>query len=57
MPKNAMQEELKFFESNFTINPQFEYENPIVAAKFITQFKKPRNDLLAVSIDIMEAFL
>lgn len=28
MPNNAREEEIKFFQSNFTTNPYFEYENP-----------------------------
>lgn len=35
MPKNAASEETKFFESGFTNNPIFEYENPVAASKFI----------------------
>jgi hypothetical protein len=47
MPKNAKEEEEKFFASDFTINPQFEYDNPTIAAKFINQFKKPKSDLIS----------
>ena len=35
MPKNAKEQEELFFESECTMNPQFEYENPAVASKFI----------------------
>lgn len=57
MPKNAKEEEEKFFASGFTLNPIFEYDNPIVAAKFINQFKKPRSDYLPIASKIMDAFL
>lgn len=57
MPKNAREEEEKFFASEFTINPQFEYDNPTIAAKFINQFKKPKSDLITFAQKIMDAFL
>jgi hypothetical protein len=57
MPKNAAEEEQKFFESGYTINPQFEYDNLAAASKFINQFKKPRSELLPISIKIIDAFL
>lgn len=57
MPNNAKEEEDAFFESNCTINPTFEYDNPFVANRFISQFKKPRSDLLSVATKIIDAFL
>jgi hypothetical protein len=57
MPRNAKEEEERFFASGCTINPQFEYENPAVAARFINQFKKPRSDCLPIATKIMDAFL
>lgn len=57
MPKNALEEEKKFFDSDCTINPQFEYDNPLVAAKFINMFKKPRSELMPIATKIMDAFL
>jgi len=57
MPNNAKEEEESFFASNFTINPCFEYDNPMVASRFISQFKKPRSELMPIATKIMEAFL
>lgn len=57
MPNNAKEEEEAFFESNCTVNPYFEYDNPQVASRFISQFKKPRSELLTVATNIMDAFL
>ena len=36
MPNNAKEEEDAFFASNFTVNPVFEYDNPMVASRFIS---------------------
>jgi len=57
VPDNVKEQEKIFFESNFTVNPQFEYENAAVANKFINQFKKPRKDFLPIAIKIMQAFI
>jgi len=57
MPNNAREQEEIFFASGFTSNPVFEYENPLVASRFISQFKKPRSDLMAIATKIMDAFL
>jgi hypothetical protein len=35
MPNNAREQEEIFFESGFTVNPVFEYDNPLVANRFI----------------------
>lgn len=57
MPNNAREEEEAFFASNFTVNPVFEYDNPMVASRFISQFKKPRSELMPIATKIMDAFL
>jgi hypothetical protein len=57
MPNNAREQEDAFFESGFTVNPVFEYDNPIVASRFINQFKKPRSELMSIATKIMDAFL
>jgi hypothetical protein len=57
MPNNAREEEEPFFASGFTVNPVFEYDNPMVASKFISQFKKPRSELMPIATKIMDAFL
>jgi hypothetical protein len=57
MPNNAKEQEDAFFQSGFTINPVFEYDNPQVASRFISQFKKPRSDLIPVASKILDAFL
>ena len=36
MPNNAKEEEEAFFASGFTVNPVFEYDNPMVASRFIS---------------------
>ena len=38
-------------------NPVFEYDNPMVASRFISQFKKPRSELMPIATKIMDAFL
>jgi hypothetical protein len=57
MPNNAREEEEAFFASKFTVNPVFEYDNPMVASRFISQFKKPRSELMPIATKIMDAFL
>lgn len=57
VPINVAEEERKFFASNCTVNPQFEYSNNILAEKFLKQFKKPSTEYLKNSIRIMKAFL
>jgi len=57
VPINVAEEEWKFFASNCTLNPQFEYSNNILAEKFLKQFKKPSSEYLKNSIRIMKAFL
>ncbi len=41
-PLNLQQHYHKFQDSGYKENPQFEYEYPGLAAKFLSQFKKPR---------------
>jgi hypothetical protein len=35
LPKNLEEEQARFFESNMTINPVFDYENPALATKYL----------------------
>jgi hypothetical protein len=39
LPKNLEEETIKFFESNCTYNPVFDYENPNLAQKYLSEFK------------------
>lgn len=42
---NLEEEERKFFESKFTVNPIFKYKNEELVEKFMKQFKaKPSSE-------------
>ena len=56
-PKNIEEQREVFFESNCTINPQFEYENYAATQKFLAQFKDPSDELLDLSKRILNSFI
>ena len=56
-PKNIEEQREAFFESNCTINPQFEYENYAATQKFLAQFKDPSDELLDLSKRILNSFI
>jgi hypothetical protein len=67
LPKNKEEQKQIFFESDFTENPQFVYENENMTRKYIKQFytekKSPegiplaKDDLLKVATKILKAWL
>lgn len=57
MPKNLEEEQLKFFESECKINPQFEYENSALAQKYLSQFKEPNDEFMQIAKKILDSFL
>jgi len=56
-PLNLEEEEEAFFKSDFKVNPQFLYQKPKLAARFLKSFKKPDGSLLSLAVKIIEAFL
>ena len=46
LPKNLEEETFKFFDSNCTINPVFDYENPVYAYKYLQEFKQPNDEYM-----------
>lgn len=57
MPKNLEEEQLAFFESDCKVNPLFEYENPALASKYLSQFKEPNDEYMQIAKKILDAFL
>lgn len=57
MPKNLQECQERFFESNFKINPQFEYENAKFAQQFLDQFEEPDESYLETSVKIINSFI
>jgi hypothetical protein len=39
LPKNLKEQEQKFKESNYSVNPIFEYENEATTTRFLMSFK------------------
>ena len=50
LPKNIQECHDLFFESDFKINPQFEYENDLYAKKFLEQFEEPNGEYLMIAV-------
>lgn len=50
------EEEKKFREFSYLINPKFEYRNPDLAERFLSMFKKPRDALIGIATKILEGF-
>ena len=57
LPKNLQECYDRFFESDFKVNPQFEYENANLATKFLEQFDEPDGKYLDIAIRILDSFL
>ena len=57
MPKNLEEEQQKFFESDCKINPIFDYENPALATKYLSQFKEPNDEYMQIAKNILDGFL
>ncbi|XP_030059606.1 microtubule-associated tyrosine carboxypeptidase 1 [Microcaecilia unicolor] len=55
-PLNVDEERDKFFKSNFTYNPQFQYEEPFPTA-VVTKYSKASNQFINQAIRIMHAVL
>lgn len=56
-PKNLEEQEQLFFESNCSCNPQFEYENPELATKFLSFYPEPATELMEIATKILDSFL
>ena len=57
LPKNLQECHERFFESDFKINPQFEYENALFAQKFLEQFDEQDGQYLEIAKTILDSFL
>ena len=57
MPKNLEEEQQKFFESDCKLNPIFDYENPALATKYLSQFKEPNDEYMQIAKNILDGFL
>ena len=57
LPKNLEDECNKFFESGCKINPQFEYDNPTLAARYRAQFQAPNSQYMEIATKIVHAFM
>lgn len=57
LPKNLEDECERFFESGFTTNPVFKYENPKLAEKFRMQFLKPHDEYMEIAKKIIDSFM
>jgi hypothetical protein len=58
VPKNLKEQEEKFKESGYTINPVFEYVDEAVTTKHLNQFKADDDPaLFDVAIKILDAFI
>ncbi|XP_029464624.1 uncharacterized protein KIAA0895-like homolog [Rhinatrema bivittatum] len=55
-PLNVDQEREKFFKSNFTYNPQFQYEEPFPAA-VLTKYSEASDQFITQAVRIMQAVL
>lgn len=49
LPKNLEECHNRFFESEFKINPQFEYEDYKSAAEFLEQYSEPDGQYLDIA--------
>eukprot|EP01022_Parablepharisma_sp_SALTPOND_P031761 TRINITY_DN815_c0_g1_i1.p1 TRINITY_DN815_c0_g1~~TRINITY_DN815_c0_g1_i1.p1 ORF type:complete len:448 (+),score=46.27 TRINITY_DN815_c0_g1_i1:6786-8129(+) len=56
-PLNLEEEEDAFFKSGCKINPQFTYQKPKLASRFLKSFKKPDGTVLPLAVKVIEAFL
>lgn len=57
MPDNWEEEERKFFESDGSYNPQFEYTHPSINKKFIKMFPEPKDEYMPIAVKILNKFL
>ena len=57
MPANWEEEERKFFESNYTYDPQFVYDSPATNRRFLKMFPEPRYEYMPQATQIIEKFL
>ena len=58
MPRNLKEQETKFKESGYTINPIFEYDNEANTTKYLLGFKMEDDpELFDVAIKILDAFI
>jgi hypothetical protein len=57
MPANWQEEEEKFFDSNFTYNPQFIYDSPATNRRFLKMFPSPKFEYLPQATKIIDTFL
>ena len=57
VPKNIEEQKEAFFESEFTVNPIFEYVNPDLALKVRQSFKEPSDEFLELSKKILDSFI
>ena len=58
VPKNLKEQEIKFKESNYTVDPTFEYDNEANTTKYLQGFKADEDeDLFNVAIKILDAYI
>jgi hypothetical protein len=58
VPKNLKEQEERFMESGFTVNPVFEYENEANTTKYLQSFSMDDDPVLfAIAIKILDAFI
>ncbi len=58
VPRNLKEQELKFKESGYSINPVFEYDNEANTTKYLQGFKMDDYpELFDVAIKILDAFI
>lgn len=57
VPQNIEEQERLFFESDCTINPQFEYDNFDLTQKFLQTYSKPSEELMPIAVKIMDSFI
>lgn len=57
MPKNLEEEQQRFFDSECKVNPIFDYENPQLALKYLSQFKEPNDEYMLIAKKILDSFL
>eukprot|EP00347_Sterkiella_histriomuscorum_P022540 403338105 len=58
IPKNLKEQELQFFQSNFTVNPIFTYDNYQLTQRYVNDFLFQKDEeLLKIAVQIIQAFL
>jgi hypothetical protein len=58
VPKNLKEQELKFKESGYTVDPVFEYDNDVNTTKYLLGFKVDDDQqIFDVAIKILDAFI